>query len=268
MKFDLIISDYDWTLGTSPAEISAKNLAAIKEFQNKGGKFAIVTGRSFSSILEICKIHNLQIVVGCFQGAHIVDLTTNKTLFSDGIDYHLAYTAITELLQKDMPVVAWVGDTLYYKEPSYYTEQYLGIEKISLVKTDNVAEAILQKRTPISKICFVCDAEETDKLVKEYAEKYAGKLVVNSGAKRLVEFIKPELNKGFAVRFIANYFNIPLNKVMTVGDSSNDFDLVSGEWHGVAVGNGDEKLKTIADEVTLPYTESAIAHLINKYCMK
>ena len=44
MKFDLIISDYDWTLGTSPAEISEENLVAIKEFQNKGGKFAIVTG--------------------------------------------------------------------------------------------------------------------------------------------------------------------------------------------------------------------------------
>ena len=267
MRFDLVISDYDWTLGTSPADISEENLSAIREFIRKGGKFSVVTGRSFSSIEDICLHHGLKVVVGCFQGADIADLKTGKHLFTGGIDCELGAKAVSDLLTENYPVVAWSGDTLYYKEPSYYTEQYLGVEKVKLVQSDDVARDILKEGKPVSKVCAVTPEEKTAEFVKKYSEKYGDTLAVNSGAKRLVEIIKPELNKGFAVRYIANYLGVPLNKVMTVGDSLNDLELMSDDWYGVAVGDGDETLKKKAKEVTVPYTESAVAKLIYKYCL-
>lgn len=266
MKYDLIISDYDWTLGTSPAKISEENLAAIRDFMARGGKFSVVTGRSFSSIEDICLSHGLKVVVGCFQGADIVDLRTEKHLFTDGIDYKLAAKAVNDLLVEGVPVVAWSGDTLFYREPSYYTEQYLGVEKVKLVKTSDVAASVLKAGKPVSKVCAVTREDKTAGFLQKYSAKYGDVLAVNSGAKRLVEIIKPELNKGFAVRFIANYLGVPLSKVMAVGDSSNDIEMMGEEWFGVAVGDGDESLKKRAKEVTVPYTESAIAHLIKKYC--
>ena len=267
MKYDLIISDYDWTLGTSPAKISEENLSAIRAYMAAGGKFSLVTGRSFSSTQDICRANGLSVVAGCFQGADIVDLRTGKHLFTDGIDYKLAAEVVKDLLPENVPVVAWSGDTLYYREDSYYTEQYLGYEKVSLIRTDDVAGAVLKDKKPVSKVCAVTEEERKEEFLRKYSAKYGNRLCVNSGAKRLVEIIKPELNKGFAVRFIANYLGVPLYKVMAVGDSLNDLELMNDEWFGVAVGDGDETLKKKAKEVTVPYTENAIAELIYKYCL-
>ena len=51
MKYKLVISDYDGTLGCAPQnDIDAKTLSAIKKFQAKGGKFVVCTGRMFASV--------------------------------------------------------------------------------------------------------------------------------------------------------------------------------------------------------------------------
>jgi hydroxymethylpyrimidine pyrophosphatase-like HAD family hydrolase len=54
---------------------------------------------------------------------------------------------------------------------------------------------------------------------------------------------------------------------MAVGDFNNDFELVGGPWHGVAVGDGSAELKKIAKEITVPFREHPIKYLIEKYCL-
>ena len=106
--------------------------------------------------------------------------------------------------------------------------------------------------------------------VPEYLEKYGkmfeGKVFVNSGANYIVEFVSPKHNKHESVEILAKHFNIPYEQIMTVGDSTNDIPLIEGPWHGVAVGTAHEKLKEVADEVTVPFNEHPIKYLIEKYC--
>ena len=89
----------------------------------------------------------------------------------------------------------------------------------------------------------------------------------NSGAKYLLEAINPDCGKGVAVRFIADYYGIPLEKVIAVGDSTNDVDLLVGPWYGVAVGDDRDELKAVADEVTVPFKDKPVKTLIEKYCL-
>ena len=58
-----------------------------------------------------------------------------------------------------------------------------------------------------------------------------------------------------------------MQEVIAVGDSTNDVSLISGEWHGVAVGNAKETLKKVAKEVTVPFSEQPIKYLLEKYCL-
>ena len=52
-----------------------------------------------------------------------------------------------------------------------------------------------------------------------------------------------------------------------MGDSTNDIELIKGEWHGVAVGDAREELKAVAKEITVPYSEQPIKYLLEKYCL-
>ncbi len=266
MKFDLVISDFDGTLGHVPGEIEPETVAAIKDYVARGGIFTIITGRSFSSIKEICDRYGIDAVVGCFQGARIADVKTCEYLFSSGIDYRMAARVIDDFTAADMPVIAWVEDTLLFSQDSFYSAMYTYSENVIYKKVPDVKAAVLEMKKPASKVCAVCGEDETSALTARFAKKYEGVLTVNSGAKRLIEVIDPRFDKGFAVRFLAEKYGVPYDKIMTIGDSTNDLELVKGEWYGVAVGDADPELKKVAKEVTVEYKDKPVKALLEKYC--
>ena len=104
-------------------------------------------------------------------------------------------------------------------------------------------------------------------LTKKYSEIYKGQFLFNSGADFLLEVINPKFSKGNSVRFLANYYGVPLDQVIAVGDSTNDIELLSGEWRGVAVGDAKDELKAVADEITVPFEEQPVKVLLEKYCL-
>ena len=132
----------------------------------------------------------------------------------------------------------------------------------------NIKEEILRQKDNICKVCWVGDDDIVNQTADEINAIYKGVGVkLNSGAKNLLEAINPDCGKGFAVRFIANYYGVPLDKVIAVGDSTNDIDLLSGPWHGVAVGDGRDELKAVADEITVPFAQKPVKTLLEKYCL-
>ena len=266
MKYKLIIADFDGTLGNVPDYIHPDTVSAIKEFQSKGGIFSIITGRSYSSVKSICEKYKLDCTVASFQGARITDLHKGVDLFNDGISPKEAYNLIKECLEYGFPVVAWADDSLYFKEENFYSYLYTNkLEQAKFVQTDDVAKKVIEDGNPVGKICVVVPEELTDEVAEKLSKKYQGKYTVNSGAKRLIEIIRPDLNKGYAVRRIAEYYGVNLNKVLTVGDSTNDLLLIDGEWHGVAVGDASEQLKKVAKEITVAYSGNPVKVLIEKY---
>lgn len=266
MKYKLLIADFDGTLGNVPDYIHPDTVNAIREFQEKGGIFSIITGRSFSSVSSICEKYKLDCTVASFQGARITDLKKRIDLFNDGISPTEAYVIIKEVLEYGFPVVAWADDSLYYKEESFYSYLYTNkLEQAKFVQTDDVAQRVLEDGNPVGKICIVVPENLTDEIVENISKRYKGKYTVNSGAKRLIEIIRPDLNKGHAVKRIAEYYGVKLSQVLTVGDSTNDLMLIDGEWHGVAVGDASEQLKKVAKEITVPYSENPVKVLIEKY---
>ena len=82
----------------------------------------------------------------------------------------------------------------------------------------------------------------------------------------LVEVISDKTSKGTALAFLAEHYGIPMENTVAVGDQWNDIPMIERAGLGVAVKNGDEKLKAAAD-IVLEYTneEGAVAVLIEKY---
>lgn len=266
MKYKLFISDFDGTLGSVPDIIQPQTVEAIHKFIAKGGKFVICTGRMFASAKLICQKYGINNAVVSFQGASIDDLETGKVLLRDGISCDLAIKVANELKAEGYKVIADIDDIMFAEDiTSWYVEFHKGFT--SVVEVSDVTDAIRQKAMPVSKLVVVDQPQVVEKLTEKYSPKYAGKLVFNSGADHLLEIINPNLSKGNAVRFLSKYYNIPLQEVITVGDSTNDVSLISGEWHGVAVGNAKETLKKVAKEVTVPFSEQPIKYLLEKYCL-
>ena len=65
-----------------------------------------------------------------------------------------------------------------------------------------------------------------------------------------VEFVKPGLDKGVALRRYAERNSIPLEQIMALGDMDNDIPMIRVAGWGVCMANGCDEAKAAADAIT------------------
>ena len=53
--------------------------------------------------------------------------------------------------------------------------------------------------------------------------------------------------------------------VLAIGDSENDLEMLEWAGHGVAMGNSENHVKSMADEITLDNDKDGAARIIEKY---
>lgn len=73
------------------------------------------------------------------------------------------------------------------------------------------------------------------------------------------ELIHRDFSKGAAVRTLCRHWGIPIEDSVAFGDSMNDATMLETAGLGICMGNGDPRLKEIADEVCLPQDQDGLA---------
>ena len=63
---------------------------------------------------------------------------------------------------------------------------------------------------------------------------------------------------------MVKYLGLQMDNVMAFGDQLNDLEMLSTVGVGVAMGNGHEKLKAIADHVAEPLEQDGIYRFLMK----
>ena len=71
--------------------------------------------------------------------------------------------------------------------------------------------------------------------------------------------------KGLALLRLANSLGIKKSEIMACGDSENDIEMLEIAEIGVAMNNADEKVKAIADYITLSNEENGVAYAIDRF---
>ncbi len=267
MKYDMVITDFDGTLSSGEGKIDAETLKSIKEYIDRGGKFVICSGRMTSSVKYVSELNGLKSVAVSNQGASIDDLETGENLFSGGIPVPLAIDIAERFLSDGMEVLAVIDEKFYYEQSTEWTLACASWVDSVGIFTASITDTIRNIGKPVKKLCAYAPRPIIKKYTEIYNRDFSG-VTFNNGSPDIVEAIMPECSKGAAVRFLSKKFNIPFNKILTCGDSTNDIELVKGEWHGVAVGDGMEDLKRVAKEVTVPFSEHPVKVLLEKYCLK
>ena len=266
MKYKMFVSDYDGTLG-DPTGIKAETVSAIKEYERRGGKFVICTGRMLSSIERVCAPYDIADIYVSYQGARINERKSGKTLFIGNFDNAFAAEILKSIKGYAVRSTAITDGVLYYSEDSRQVDAYKNLQLIETKKVPDLIKTVENNEIKVLKLNIYCDGVDVADFIRTFSEKYKGRAIVNSGGTNLVEFVNPAYSKGAAVRFLAKHYEINFDEIIAVGDSTNDLELVRGAWRGVAVGDGMEELKAHADEITVPYSEQPVKYLLEKYCL-
>ena len=119
-------------------------------------------------------------------------------------------------------------------------------------------------KEPFSKIVFGdLNGEKIEKLEKMLkAHPKADNFGLVRSESILYEILPKNIHKGTALIKLCELLGIDKKKTIAIGDNYNDIGMIKEAGIGVAVGNAEQAVKDVADEVTLTNNEGAIARII------
>jgi len=266
MDYKLILSDFDQTLFRHDYQIHQSTIDTIKNYQEKGGRFAICTGRMLKSILPYAKSMNLSGDIVACQGSVIYSLDKDEFILRGGIEYQLSKKILEYIEKKYTHIHMYIDGELYvnsYDEATKQYEQFCGVHA-NLIE-GKPSEFVYKNKYLLEKMLVFNRPEENESCYQDLNKRFGEIAVVSISGQMLVEIADNNFSKGKALIYLASRYKISIEDTIAIGDSLNDLTMIKTAGKGIAVGNASEALKAEADEVTLTCDENAVEYIIKKY---
>lgn len=268
LNAELIVSDFDGTLIDDNQEIPQKVKIAINEYVDNGGIFAVCTGRMLNSILPRVRTLGLKGLVIAYQGTIIAEIESGKILKYGGMPYTDIVSICRILEDLKQPINVYSDNILYTDIPkdNKYLQLYekiIGVESVYV--GGKLSDYIEREKLFCQKVAVLVAKNERDALYKKLLTFLGDKFDVTCSADVLIEISPLGDNKGEALKFLAGYYNIPIEKTVACGDNLNDLPMIKTAGIGVAVGNATPELKQAAKFISITNNQGALAQIINKF---
>lgn len=266
MSIKLIALDMDGTLLNRQKLVPEQNSTAIKKAMEQGIYVTISTGRMPASASYFAKNLKMNCPVISCNGGVVKSLDTNESIF----EAHFPVATIRELIEyayaKKWYIRWYIGDTIYvpYVDmdmfPAYKTTKGLNIVGVG----DNY-EPYLENVTQL----VVCDLEgNIQKIYDEISTVFAGKIGLQQNTGYTMDITPYGITKAVGLEKLAEYLGIKQEEIMACGDGDNDLTMIEYAGLGVAMENGIDEVKEIAQFITKDCDEAGIAHAIEKFALK
>lgn len=268
IKYPLIVSDFDGTLVREDGTISQRNKEAIKAYVNAGGKFAISTGRMPAGVISHAQELGLTGNVCCCQGAIIMDIQTKELILEGRLSLESTIAGCKKMEELGLHVHVYDLWEYYSNMDDAALKMYERAvrSKAKLVLDRPISQFVEENGLRSYKLLAMVEPEKADGILQELEKDCPEGCSVTKSADYLAELVNTNHSKGTAVRFLAEYYGVPIEKTIAVGDQQNDLPMIETAGLGIAVCNATEGLKQAADYVcACTNEEDAIAEIIEKF---
>jgi Cof subfamily protein (haloacid dehalogenase superfamily) len=260
----LIALDLDGTLLTDDKKISAKTKKVIKRAREEGHIVMIATGRPYRSSEMYYRELNLDTPIVNFNGAFIHHPKNDQWgVYHSPLDIGVVKEIVEALDSFSFHnIIAEVKDDVYIH---YHDEKLLEIFKLG---NPNITTGDLRKYLTDSPTSLLIHTDEEQlKQIRDHLSEVHAEVVDHrswAAPWHVIEIIKSGLNKAVGVKLACDYYQIPKERVIAFGDEDNDLEMLEFAGCGIAMGNGIDRVKTIADGVTLTNEEDGVAVYLNE----
>jgi Cof subfamily protein (haloacid dehalogenase superfamily) len=203
----------------------------------------------------------------CTQGGTIYDYEHERVLFHFLLESELACEVLSFARQyPHWHPVLYRGENIYVPHLKYdrhfYAQWLIETEPIIV---ENGCEVLAG--TQADKVLFVIEPEHTAHANVVLAQRFANQAVVVQSHAMFVEVNPLEAHKGAGLARIAKNYGIDQNEVLAIGDQENDKTMIAWAGVGVAMQNGSESAKSVADWVAPSISEDGAAIAIEKFAL-
>jgi Cof subfamily protein (haloacid dehalogenase superfamily) len=264
----MLVLDLDDTLLRSDLSISYRTRSVIKKAAAQGLVVVLASGRIPVAVEQFSRILGMNKRVGyiiCSNGTIIQESNTRRIIWESQLDTETALAVYDLATAEGFPVQIYEDDIMYVSktnEFSRYDQKLTGLKQV--VAGD--FHAIVKKGC--NKLLIPGDPmllQPLEILVRTYL---GSDINLFTSKPYFLEILPRGVDKGSTLSRVAQILGIEQKAVMAIGDSMNDEAMIRWAGVGVAMINGDERLKKIADLVTEKSNEEdGVADTIEQYIL-
>jgi len=260
-KFDgiLIATDLDGTLLRHDKSVSRENTEALDYFMSEGGLFTVLTGRMPYALSGVLSQVRVNAPIGCGNGLCIYDTLKKEHLWKTCVGEKALNAA--RFVEKNFPdtgIELTTHERIICTKINQSVIKHFDDEKLELAEcTFDTFDGELAK-------ILIADIPERLEKVIEAIEKSGlceGLQTIRSDIP-YYEILPLGVGKGPLLLKLSSILNIPIEKIIAVGDNDNDVSALRTAGLGIAVSNASELAKSSADLITVSNEEHALARII------
>lgn len=270
MKYKMVVSDFDDTLVGDDLIIKPDLIETIREYERRGGKFFICTGRMFASIRRICLDAGLKGELSATQGGLIADIETGKHLVENVFDMDTLVWLLEYLEGKNAYIQIYdTEDNILSNDYNKYSELYKTFCKEEIKKQDvKLSVLVKQKNLRIYKILVMDSVEYISDLYNGVKDINNDKIVYSISKPFIFEAVMKNGSKADSIEYWSKKYGIDKDDIIAVGDSLNDYTMLKSVGMPVAVENAMDEVKKIAKFITKSNKENGVKYMIEQLCLK
>lgn len=269
MAIKLIAIDMDGTLLNPQHVVTPGVKQAIQAARDKGIAIVLATGRPFIGVQrylmeldlqqegQYCITNNGALVQKAESGDCVAEVTLN---FDDYL--------YVEKLARELGVhfQALTKSQLFTpnKDISEYTvhESFLTGIPLHYRAVDE-----MDRTLTFPKVMMIDPPEKLDEAIARIPQEAYDRYTIMKSSPYYLEILSKTVNKGAGVKALADRLGLAREDVMAIGDQENDLAMLEFAGTGVAMENGIDAVKAVAQFVTKANSEDGVAWAINKFAL-
>lgn len=261
----LAVFDIDRTLvPPERGEIAPETAAALTQLRAKGIKTAIASGRLFCFLQPEIKDLGFDYFI-LSNGAYVTD-GTGKILAQDTMDPEVVDALVREMVRRGHPVdVRYCRGKRSGNPDCSVAERMQGFwrRKKFAVKPP---KAVLEEYAPENgEMPVSCDGyipqEELDEMVRMFPQ--LDFLPVFESP--MCDINAAGVSKASGLKLVCRLSGIDLCETIAFGDDRNDLEMIKAAGIGVAMGNGIQSVRDVADYITAPSEELGVVKALRYF---
>ncbi len=267
-QIKLLALDLDDTLLRHDLSISFHTRSVLKKAEAKGVIVVLASGRSPMAMDRYARelgMHKRPGYLVSNNGVTILESDTGEILQETRLPVDAALSVYDLVAAEGLPVSVYDGDTIYVSQRNEFADQDQKSTGFRQVVVQNFRDMIAagQLKLVIPGDPMLLRPLET--ILKTYI---GDRVTIFTSKPYFLEILPPACGKGEALAFVTNRLGIGRETVMAVGDSMNDESMIRWAGWGVAMRNGDERIKAMASFVTARTNEEdGVAELVERYIL-
>jgi 5-amino-6-(5-phospho-D-ribitylamino)uracil phosphatase len=258
----MVAIDLDGTLLNDSRQVSVRTAGALACLPSRGVKVVLASARPPRSVRHVYRSLNLDTLQINYNGAMIWNEVDSRVEFHQPLAPAVARDVI-EHAREHFPQVLvscevydrWLTDRV---DPKFLTETS------RLFPPDAITPVEGMCAEPVTKVLLMGEPPMISDLKLRLLESHPHLSLIRSDPD-LIQIMHPGVNKGTALKVVAESYGVPMDQVMAIGDAVNDIPMLLAAGVAIAMDNAPPQVKQITHWVAPSNNDHGVHAALARY---